>query len=67
MKKKELQELKSKTAGDLAHLAREGSEKLRALKFDLSAGRVKNVNEIRALRKNVARMETFIKQTKNEK
>ena len=60
MKKKELQELKNKPVTELTRLVRDGMEKLRALRFDLAAGKVKNVNELRALRKNLARMKTFI-------
>ena len=67
MKKRELQELKSKPAVELARLAREGTEKLRALRFDLAAGKVKNVNELRVLRKNLARMQTFIKENEKNK
>jgi len=62
MKKRELQELKNKPTAELLRLMREGAEKLRSLRFDLAAGKVKNVNELRALRKNLARMQTFIKQ-----
>ncbi len=62
MKKREIQELKKRPAVELSRLVHEGSEKLRSLKFDLAAGKVKNVNELRVLRKNLARMQTFIKQ-----
>lgn len=67
MKKRELQELKSRPTGDLVRLAREAAEKLRALRFDLAAGRVKNVNEIRALRKNIARMQTMARENQSNK
>lgn len=62
MKKRELQELKDKPIAELLRLTIEGKEKLRSLRFDLAAGKVKNVNELRILRKNLARMQTFIKQ-----
>ena len=67
MKKRELQELKNKPIAELPHLIREGTEKLRSLRFDLAAGKVKNVNELRALRKNLARMRTFIGQNQKSK
>jgi ribosomal protein L29 len=67
MKKKELQELKNRPVAELSRLAREGTEKLQALRFDLAAGKVKNVNELRVLRKNIARMQTFIKENANKK
>ncbi len=67
MKKRELQELKNKPTAELVRLVHDGAEKLRALRFDLAAGKVKNVNELRALRKNLARMKTFIQQDKGNK
>ena len=61
-----MQELKSKPTIELSRLARDGAEKLRSLKFDLAAGKVKNVNELRALRKNLARMKTIIRENKDK-
>ncbi len=61
MKRKEIQDLKSRPAEDLAKMIRETNEKLRQLRFDLAAGKVKNVSELHKLRKNVARMKTFMK------
>jgi large subunit ribosomal protein L29 len=66
MKKREIQELKSRPVADLARMAKESNEKLRQLRFDLAAGKVKNVSEIRKLRKGVARMKTFIHQNAGE-
>lgn len=60
MKKKEIQELKNKPLGELERLVHESGEKLRALRFDLAAGKVKNVNELHQTRKKIARMKTFI-------
>jgi len=65
MKKKEIQELKNKTVGELEHLVIESGEKLRALRFDLAAGKVKNVNELHHMRKTIARAKTFLKQHGN--
>ncbi len=62
MKIKEIQELKRKTSEELAGLVKDGSDKLRALKFDLAAGKVKNVSELHELRKKIARMKTFMRQ-----
>ena len=61
MKKREIQELKQRPQGELKRMIIESNEKLRQLRFDLAAGKVKNVSEIHKLRKGVARMETFIK------
>ena len=62
MKKKEIQEMKNKTAGELDHLIIDNGEKLRALRFDLAAGKVKNVNELHHTRKTIARAKTFLNQ-----
>lgn len=66
MKKKDIQELKHRPAEELAHLAREASEKLRALRFDLAAGKVKDITEIHETKRKVARIKTFIHERKNE-
>lgn len=60
MKRKEIQELKNKPVGELHKLLKESQEKLRILKFDLAAGKVKDLREIRSLRKDIARIQTFI-------
>jgi len=65
MKKKEIQEMKNKTPGELDHLIIDSGEKLRALRFDLAAGKVKNVNELHHMRKTIARAKTFLKQHGN--
>jgi ribosomal protein L29 len=62
MKLKEIQELKTRPAADLARMIKESNEKLRQLRFDLAAGKVKNVSELHKIKKNVARMHTFIKE-----
>ena len=65
MKKNEIKELKNKSVGELEAIVRESSEKLRALRFDLAAGKVKNVNELHHTRKRIARAKTFINQHGN--
>lgn len=62
MKKKEIQELKTKPLPELRKLLREGTERLRTLKFDLVKGKVKNVAELRDVKGHIARINTFIKQ-----
>jgi ribosomal protein L29 len=62
MKSKEIQELKIKSVAELARLVTESNDRIRALRFDLAAGKVKNVNELRQARKKVARMKTFMKE-----
>lgn len=60
MKRKEIQELKNKPIIELQKLLRESKEKLRLLKFDLAAGKVKDLEELRSLKKDIARIQTFI-------
>ena len=62
MKKKEVQELKIKSEAELVRLIKDAGEKLRKLRFDLAAGKVKDISQIRETRKGIARMKTFIKQ-----
>ena len=60
MKNREIQELKIKPAAELTRMIHEAGEKLRVLRFDLAAGKVKDISQIRELKKNVARMKTFL-------
>ncbi len=58
----EASELRQKSKEELARLVRDEREKLRNLRFDLASGKVKNVREIRKVRKNIARALTLIKE-----
>lgn len=62
MKKKDIQEMKNKSAPELTKLVEDDTERLRALRFDLAAGKVKNVAELREVRKKIARAKTFLAQ-----
>ncbi len=53
-------ELNKKTKSDLQKLLQQNRSKLRTLRFDLSSGKVKNVREIRAIRKDIARILTTL-------
>ncbi len=61
MKKKEIIELKTKPLAELEKFVKDSKEKLRAMKFDLSAGKVKDVKDLRSLKKDIARALTFMK------
>ena len=61
MKSREIQELKNKSSSELKKLERDYREQLRGLRFDLAAGKVKNITPLRVLRKNIARVLTFLK------
>lgn len=60
MKKREIQKFKNMPVAELKKLLKEGRERLRSLKFSLAAGKVKNVQELRSLHKDLARIHTFI-------
>lgn len=63
MKAKELRE---KSIEELLKMEKELREKLRNLRFELASGKIKNVREIRATKKDIARILTVIKE-KNRK
>lgn len=61
MKKKNFQEIKDRPAAELQKDVTEYQERLRVLKFDLAAGKVKNIREIRAVKKSIAQILTILK------
>ena len=61
MKKKNLQELRNKAAAELEKDLALNRERLRALKFDLAAGKVKNIKEIQTVKKTIAQILTILK------
>jgi len=58
-----ISELRQKPKNELQNLLVEKRERLRILRFDLASGKVKNVREIRQIKKDIARMLTLLKQT----
>lgn len=60
MRHKEFQQLKNKPLPELQKNLSEYQEKLRKLKFDLAAGKVKNIREIKMTKKAIARILTII-------
>lgn len=63
MKKNDIKEMKNKSLGELERIVKDSGEKLRGLRFDLAAGKVKNVHELHETRHQIARAKTFIAQT----
>jgi ribosomal protein L29 len=55
-----IEELKQRPKEELTKLTADCREKLRSLKFDLAGGKTKNVKEIRGLKKDIARILTFL-------
>ena len=59
MKTKEIRQKSKKEIGQTLQSLR---EKARQLRFDLSAGKVKNVKELRGVKKDIARILTVLKE-----
>ena len=62
MKSKDIQEMKNKSEGELTRLVSDATAELRVLRFDLAAGKVKDISKIREARKKIARAKTFLNQ-----
>jgi ribosomal protein L29 len=60
MKKAETIKLKTKSKDELEKLLLDSSKKLQDLKFNLAAGKVKNVRSVRVLKKDIARILTLL-------
>ena len=54
-------ELRQKSKPELQKILSDDQEKLRQLRFDLAAGKVKNVREVRKIKKDIARILTLKK------
>lgn len=65
MKKEDLQELKKRPLNDLQERLRKEREKLNDLQFNVSMGKVKNIAELKNIKKNVARILTIINKKQN--
>jgi len=55
-------ELRKKPKEEMIKTLELDKEKLRQLRFDLSAGKVKNVREVRRVKKEIARILTLLKE-----
>ncbi len=60
MKSKDIKQLKNKPLPELRKNLADYREKLRKLRFDLAAGKVKNISEIKAIKKAIARILTIM-------
>lgn len=61
MKRKELDNLKNKSVIEIDKDLRERRERLLNLKMDLALGKVKNISEIKELKKSIAQLLTVKK------
>jgi len=59
------EELRQKSIGELNKLLQAKRERLRQLKFDLASGKIKNVREIRQIKKDIAGILTLLCQKNN--
>mgnify|MGYP001106954231 CR=1 FL=1 len=57
-----IRELRQKSFADLQKILTNSREKLRQFRFDLASGKLKNVREIRELKKDIAQILTIIKE-----
>jgi len=55
-----ISEIKQKPENELRKMLEENRKKLQELHFDLASGKVKNVREIRMIKKDIARILTII-------
>lgn len=61
MKRKDIEQLKIKVKEELQSDLKKDLDRLWNLKNDLAAGKVKNVREIRDLKRTIARIHTILK------
>jgi ribosomal protein L29 len=61
MTKDERNALKAKNDKELTAMLKEYEEKLRSLRFDFLAGKVKNVSSMRTMKKDIARLHTALR------
>jgi len=59
-----IKELHQKSFVDLQKLLETNQEKMRRFRFDLASGKLKNVREIRKLKKDIARILTILREKK---
>ncbi|MEK7512775.1 MAG: 50S ribosomal protein L29 [Patescibacteria group bacterium] len=61
MKRKEFNDMKLRPVAELEKLLGEYRTKLRDLEFDLAAGKVKNIKEMRVVKKSIAQLLTLVR------
>ena len=62
-----INEFSQRPKPELQKILQENRERLRQLRFDLASGKVKNVREIRRLKKEIARILTFFAKALKDK
>lgn len=64
MKKEKLQEFRNKSDAELVHDLALNRERLSRLLFDLAQGKVKNIREIKEVKRTIARILTLMNRKK---
>ena len=59
-------ELRAKTQSELQKLLQDNRERMRQLRFDLASGKVKNIREIRKVKKMIAQVLTLLKEKNSQ-
>jgi ribosomal protein L29 len=62
MKKTDIQKINDKNETELEKDLMDAKGKLQTLRFDLAAGKIKNLGETKEVKKKIARIFTFLKQ-----
>lgn len=57
-----ISELRTKTESEIKKILQENRERMRQLRFDLASGKVKNIREIRKVKKIIAKSLTVAKE-----
>ena len=66
MKKQEKEQLKNKSSSELKKILVNSRENLKRLKFDLAAGKVKNIRQVKETKKIIARALTILNKQSQE-
>jgi large subunit ribosomal protein L29 len=59
-----IKELRQKSANELEVMLRENREKVRQLSFDLASKKLKNTNELKFVKRQIAQILTILKDKK---
>ena len=60
-----IKDLRNKSEEELKSYLLQERERLRSLRFDLVAGKVKNIRELRSIKKGIAQVLTILKEKVN--
>jgi large subunit ribosomal protein L29 len=63
---KEIDQFRQKSIEELQKIVLDNKEKLRQLRFDLLAGKVKNIRQIRKIRREIAVILTILNEKKKD-